>query len=71
MMPPFITVQSMYFASLGAENNPLERALGKLTGIGGGGGAGGGAPIPITVPRVVRLELFLTGMVFLLEALMN
>jgi hypothetical protein len=38
-MPPFITVQSIYFASLGAENNPLERALGKLAGIGGGGDA--------------------------------
>jgi hypothetical protein len=63
MMPPFITDQSMNFASLGAENKPVERAFGKLTGIGGGGGGGGGAPIPITVPRVVRLELFLTGMI--------
>jgi hypothetical protein len=61
MMPPFITVQSMYFASFGAENNPLDRAFGKLEGIGGGGDGGGGAPIPITLPRVLRFELFLIG----------
>jgi hypothetical protein len=50
MMPPFITVQSIYFAPLGAENNPLDRALGKLTGIGGGGDA--------PAPRVTGFDFF-------------
>jgi hypothetical protein len=36
MMPPFITAQSINFAFLGAENNPLDLALGKVAGIGGG-----------------------------------
>jgi len=58
-MPPFITVQSMNRASLGAENKPLDRALGKLDGIAGGGGGVGGAPIPITPRRLRTLELFL------------
>jgi hypothetical protein len=61
MMPPFITVQSMNLASLGAENSPLDRAFGKLEGIAGGGGGGGGAPIPITPPRLGRFEPFLIG----------
>jgi hypothetical protein len=56
----------MYFASFGAENNPLDRAFGKLEGIGGGGEGGGGAPIPITLPRVLRFELFLIG-IFVLQ----
>ena len=56
----------MKLASLGAENKPLDRAFGKLDGIGGGGGVGGGAPIPITLPRVAILELFLTGICLLL-----
>ena len=63
MMPPFITVQSMKRASLGAENSPLDRALGKLDGWGDGGGGGSGAPMPITVPRPMGFTLFLTGIV--------
>jgi hypothetical protein len=61
MMPPFITAQSINLASLGAENKPLDRAFGKLDGIGGGGAGGGGAPIPITPPRLLRFEVFLIG----------
>jgi hypothetical protein len=56
----------MNLASFGAENNPLDRALGKLEGIGGGGDGGGGAPIPITLPRVLRFVLFLIGICILL-----
>ena len=52
-------------ASLGVENKPLDRAFGKLDGIGGGGGVGGGAPMPITLPRLIRFELFLIGIVLL------
>jgi hypothetical protein len=63
MMPPFITVQSMNRASFGAENKPLDRALGKLDGMAGGGGGVGGAPIPITPRRLRTLELFLIGIV--------
>jgi len=61
MIPPFITVQSMNLAFLGAENNPLDRAFGKLEGI-AGGADGGGAPIPITPLRLVRFGFFLIGM---------
>jgi hypothetical protein len=49
-MPPFITDQSIYFASVGAENNPLDRAFGKLAGIGGGGGGGAGE---VPAPRII------------------
>jgi len=58
-------------ASLGAENKPLDRAFGKLDGIGGGGGVGGGAPMPITLPRLIRVELFLTGIVLLPKKITN
>jgi hypothetical protein len=63
MMPPFITAQSIYFASLGAENNPLDRALGKLAGIGGGGDA--------LAPLVAGFDFFFedrfAAMTFLLQ----
>ena len=57
----------MNLASFWAENNPLDRAFGKLEGIGGGGAGGGGAPIPITLPRVLRIALFLIGICVLLS----
>jgi hypothetical protein len=61
MMPPFITAQSIYCASRGAENNPLDLALGKLAGIGGGGDA----PAPRVTDFDFDLEVRLTAILFL------
>jgi len=58
-------------ASLGAENKPLDRALGKLDGIAGGGGGVGGAPIPMTPRRLRTLELFLVAICVSLNGRLN
>ena len=61
-MPPFITAQSIDVASIGAENNPLDLALGKLAGIGGGGGE---PPAPLATGFDFDLEGRLAGILLL------